>query len=385
MRSGEKMSRKNKLRETGGIPEATPELPIQDDPYWKVSGIFMDKHRIGRYLERFDRFADQHPQWVDDILEGIPTYYCVLGVHRGATMDQILSEYKKRIDPSFFPLPVIHEAFFVLSNPWLQAEYDDFLFVFEQYTKCLLPFEKKELIQRHTDAINAAKKFDYFMQIRNNFGDYCRLFVEGMPDLYEYAGLAKDSDIETIKRDCRTDSELQKKIYSILTTPSSRQDYDLLMAFIAENINPEGIENRKNKMELWKQFDRGMVEKIILFSLTEPDIIDKYFKRFETILNTNQDWKQYLSPSNESFFSVLGLDAEVIHADKKEVEGIIRDKYRQLERTPRVNLAYSVLKNQALRDDYLWLSENYALINILVDLFSMKRVQKPKSKRSIFS
>ena len=377
------MSKKNKLRETGVKPEATPQLPIQDDPYWKVSPIFMDIHRIGRYIERFDLFADQHPQWVDDIMEGFPTYYCVLGVYRGAPLDQVVSAYKKRIDSSIYPLQVIQEAFSVLSNLWLQIMYDDFLIVFEQYTKCLPPYEKKELIQKHSDAINAAKKFDSFMQIKDNFGDYCNLYVEGMPDLYEYAGLAKNSDIETIQRSCSKDSELLKKIYSILSTPGSRNDYDALLAFIAENISPLGIENRKNKRELWKKFDREMVERIILLSLTEPNAIKNYFKRFETILISNQDWREYLPPSNESFFSILGLDTDVLRADKKEVDGIIRDKYRQLERISRVNLAYSVLKNQTLRDDYLWLFENSAMINMLLDLFSLKTVQKPVSKRSI--
>jgi len=377
------MSRKNKSRETGVKPETTPQLPIQDDPYWKVSRIFMDIHRIGRYIERFDLFADQHPQWVDDIMEGFPTYYCVLGVYRGAPLDQVVSAYKKRIDSSIYPLQVIQEAFSVLSNLWLQIMYDDFLIVFEQYTKCLPPYEKKELIQKHSDAINAAKKFDSFMQIKDNFGDYCNLYVEGMPDLYEYAGLAKNSDIETIQRSCSKDSELLKKIYSILSTPGSRNDYDALLAFIAENISPLGIENRKNKRELWKKFDREMVERIILLSLTEPNAIKNYFKRFETILISNQDWREYLPPSNESFFSILGLDTDVLRADKKEVDGIIRDKYRQLERISRVNLAYSVLKNQTLRDDYLWLFENSAMINMLLDLFSLKTVQKPVSKRSI--
>ena len=73
----------------------------------------------------------------------------------------------------------------------------------------------------------------------------------------------------------------------------------------------------------------------------------------------------------------------MLNADKKEVDGLIRDKYRQLERTSRVNLAYSVLKNQTLRDDYLWLFENSTMINMLLDVFSLKKVQKPVSKRSI--
>ena len=381
MRSGEKMSRKNKVRDTVGIPGIPSEIPIQDDPYWKVSGIFLDIHRAGRYIERFDRIGNRHPQWVKDLLYGIPTYYCVLGVHRGATADQLALAYKRKKNPAFYPPVILCEALLVLSTPRLQAEYDELLIVFEQYTKCLPPFEKKELIQQHTDMINTAKKFDRLVQIDSEFGDYCSLFFEGMPDLYEYAGLAKDSDSETIKRDCRQDSELQKKIYSILTTPGSRQDYDGLMAFLAENTTPEEIDDRKNKRELWKQYDREMVEKIILMTLTEPRAIHNYFERSGTILNTNQDWRQYLPPSKESFLSILGLDAGVLHGDKKEVEDMIRDKYRQLERTPRVNLAYSVLKNQAMREDYLWLFGNQTLITLLYDLLSVDTVRKPVTRR----
>lgn len=385
MRSGEKMShKKNKFAGTVSIPETPPVLPIEDDPYWKVSGIFMDKHRVGRYLERFDRFGDRHPQWVDDLLDGVPTYYCVLGVLRGATADQIASAYKKKMDPQFYPFPILHEAFLVISNIRLRIEYDELLLIFEQYTKCLPPFEKKELIKNHTDIINTAKKFDRLVQIHPMFGSYCSLFIAGVPDLYDIVGLAKDSDIETINRDCRQDSELQRKIYSILTTPGLREDYDFMMAFIAEYISSgENVDDQENKKELLKQYDPEMVEKIILFTLTEPDAIDKYFERSDTILNTNQDWKQYLPPSKESFFSVLGLDAGVLHADKKEAEGIIRDKYRQLVRTPRVNLAYSVLKNQALRDDYLWLIENYTFINMLSALLSVEKVREPAPWRPV--
>ena len=111
------MNRKNKIRETGARPEVTPELPIQDDPYWKVSAIFSDIHRIGRYLERFDRFGDRHPQWVNDLLEGLPTYYCVLGVHRGATIDEIMAAFATKMDPPFYPGEVIFEALSVLSTP----------------------------------------------------------------------------------------------------------------------------------------------------------------------------------------------------------------------------------------------------------------------------
>jgi hypothetical protein len=52
-------------------------------------------------------------------------------------------------------------------------------------------------------------------------------------------------------------------------------------------------------------------------------------------------------------------------------------------RTPRVNLAYSVLKNQAQRDDYLWLIENYTFINMLSTLLSVEKVREPATWRPV--
>lgn len=368
------MKKKNKFLGLGGIPKVPPELPIQDDPYWKVSSMYLDAHRLGRSLDRFERFGYQHPQWVDDLINGIPTYYCVLGVHRGATAAQVIQAFRKKVDPSFYPLEVLNEAMIVLSSLELQIAYDELLYVFEQFTKCMPPFEKKELIARHADLVATAKQFDTVVQANSKFGDYFSLFISGMPDLYEFVGLSKDSDIETIERNCRQDSEFFRKVHSILTT--SRKDYDLMLAFFTENITREEADEWAEKRRLWKEYDREMVERIILLTLSEPNIIQNYFTRSSAIMNTNQDWKQYLPPSKNSFFSIIGLEAGLLQVDKKEVEGVIRDRYRQLERTPPVNLAYSVLKNQTLREDYLWLYENHVMIEALAHLLSVKTVRE---------
>jgi len=72
--------------------------------------------------------------------------------------------------------------------------------------------------------------------------------------------------------------------------------------------------------------------------------------------------------------------------DKKEAEIIIRNKYRELERTPVVNLAYSVLKNQSLRVDYLWILENDKLVETLRLLLSVKKVRGlPGKDRDLFT
>ena len=236
------------------------------------------------------------------------------------------------------------------------------------------PFEKKELIARHADLVATAKQFDTVVQANSKFGDYFSLFISGMPDLYEFVGLSKDSDIETIEQNCRQDSEFFRKVHSILTT--SRKDYDLMLAFFTENITREEADEWAEKRRLWKEYDREMVERIILLTLSEPNIIQNYFTRSSAIMNTNQDWKQYLPPSKNSFFSIIGLEAGLLQVDKKEVEGVIRDRYRQLERTPPVNLAYSVLKNQTLREDYLWLYENHVMIEALAHLLSVKTVRE---------
>jgi molecular chaperone DnaK len=123
--------------------------------------------------------------------------------------------------------------------------------------------------------------------------------------------------------------------------------------------------SRKN----WKRIERGIFDKIILTALNEPDVIEKYMQRQVEILNSNQDWKQYLPPNKETFLSILGLDAGSLRADKKEVEIAIREKYRQFEKTPQVNLAYSVLKNTSQRGNYLWLLENHKMLNTLFSLF----------------
>ena len=52
---------------------------------------------------------------------------------------------------------------------------------------------------------------------------------------------------------------------------------------------------------------------------------------------------------------MLNIDAGSVPADKREAERFIRDAYRDKERTEEVNLAYSVLKNSRLREDYDWL------------------------------
>ncbi|MDD1745569.1 MAG: hypothetical protein LUQ20_07175, partial [Candidatus Methanoperedens sp.] len=83
------MSKHKKKSREEGLHEVIKEISIEDDPYWKVGGVYMDAHRVGRFLDKFERFEEKYPEWTDELLGGAPTFYCVLGVPKGSVLDEV--------------------------------------------------------------------------------------------------------------------------------------------------------------------------------------------------------------------------------------------------------------------------------------------------------
>ena len=363
------MSKKIKKPQFNKKPEKEQEISSVDDPYWKVSGIFKDPRRMGRYIQKFEDFDEDYPLWVGELMEGTPTLYCVLGVTKGASEEEIENAYERKMKLSSYENEVIMEAFEVLSDPELQKEYDKLLLVFRQITKCLPPVNKVELIENHSANIQTEKEYSRMNQLFTTYKGFIELFPYGIPDLYDVIGLTKRSTIKQIKRKCRSGSKLFNKIYTILGNHSSREDYDFINYFFIKYINEGIFESRDHYKEKWDNMDSDLYEKMIFNALTDPDEIKQSIRRFSEIMNQNQDWKQYLPPNKKTFFSILGLDHSMLSGDKKEIEKVIREKYRFLEKTPQVNLAYSMLKNASQREDYLWIIENSEILKVYGDLF----------------
>ena len=373
------MSKKKKVKglrtETMGVKRR--DVPIEDDPYWNIASDdygYVDVHRIGRYASKFERLEELHPEWVYALMDGFPTFYCVLGVEHDASDEQIEAAYEKKLKFSSYPDELIEDAFNVLSSPRLRKQYDELLVAFEYITKSMLPSERKELVKKHHASISTEKEYLRMGEIMDRYRDYILLYMRGMPDLYEIAGLAKNAKAGDIKRKCRAGTELLKRIGTILSDTASREEYDFVLSFIAKYTERDILKGRNKNRKKWKRMDRRIFEKIILTALNEPGAIMEYLQRRDEILNNNQDWVQYLPPGNDTFLSVLGLDGGSLqlhhNTDKREVERVIRERYRQLEKTPQVNLAYSVLKNSSLRKDYLWLLENHEMLNSLQEVLS---------------
>lgn len=371
------MSRKKNKQKEPDKPVLEQEISIQDDPYWKVSSLHLDMHRLGRSLKQFEHFVDEFPEWAEPLLAGVPTLYFVLGVLRGASEEEIEEAYSKKSQFSYFTSHLVEEAYDVLTDEYLQKKYDELLILFEQYSKCLSASEKKELIENHNENLKCEKEFMRMSEIQPQYMKFLEIQLLGAPGLYEIIGSRKDASIEDIKEKCENGSELSKKIGSILCDPKKRDDYDFLMYFTGRYGSKEDQEQRDRRIKKWEKIDKKSFEQILLMSL-DIDNAMRIQRRMSEIFNSNQDWMKYLPPNKDTFFSILGIGQNSLPGDKKEIEKVLREKYRPLEKTPLVNLAYSVLKNESKRADYIWIFDNNHIFNVLKFIYSNEEEESEK-------
>ncbi len=354
------------------IPQAAPvnlAEPIDDDPYWTVTASGVPDRFAVRYFKQFRAFQKRYWHWVHYLLEGLPTYYCILRVHKGTPKEQIYRAYTTECEAALYPEFIYREALEVLTDTGLQKAYDELLFVLGEYAKQMPQNERDELIKKHSNNIAKYKNLRSLNQLQDENPDFFLLYISGMPDIYEIAGLRPEADRETIQRECQQDSELLRKIYALLNDPVSREKYDHFLSRVNTHMTTEVYEYRENKRVLWRNLDRAVFDAIILLNLADSGGCCTLIERDFTIRNANHDWLEYVPPEKESFFSILGLDAGSIrNMDKKELEGLIRSNFREIPKTPRVNLAYSVLKNMTLREDYLWFYDNHFLAQVLMTI-----------------
>ena len=193
-----------------------------------------------------------------------------------------------------------------------------------------------------------------------------------MPDIFEFSCLGRDYSDKNIEKYCSDGDELSLLISSIIRDPALRKDFIFASDYYEHDILPDAQEKRNKQKEVWRTFPQPLVRKVMLMSLTKSEQMLGIIIRIEKNLNNNHDWTKYLPPSDESFYSVLGVSEEIVTLPKNELESTLRSQYRTLDRTPVVNLAYSVLKNPGLREEYIWMYVNYDFHIILDGLESLE-------------
>ncbi|MEA3487859.1 MAG: hypothetical protein U9R10_01230 [Euryarchaeota archaeon] len=324
-----------------------------DDPYWKVPARYMDPSRLERFFSKFDKFEETYPKWVDDLYSSLPTYYCMLCVSRTATAEELKRAYERKKKHSFYPPELIERAYDALNTPTKRATYDKVLNMFLKITQGSTPVEKREMIEHHDEGIELEKEHASWEYVKENRRGWFILFHLGAPTFYEVLGVASDAviaDLETkagTEIDSKSDNGLKEKIRDILKNPQLRFEYDIMLDFMDVMLDDDDLDEIEERREEW-----GGKDEFYLLVLDRYDSLQRYGQ----IRNAHLEWENYIDEN--TFYDVLNMDSAAIPGDKREAESFIRSAYKVQERTPEVNLAYSVLKNSRLRADYDWLLRN---------------------------
>ncbi|MCA1916496.1 MAG: hypothetical protein LDL35_08870 [Methanospirillum hungatei] len=324
----------------------------------------LDPRKGAQYIERFFNYQSRYPQWIEDISSGVPTYYAVLGVLKGFSKETLQKAYERECTLSAYPHESIEEAYRVLSDLQLRVKYDEFLIRFEHATRYSPAHMIEGLKKAHDEFLKNALIIRRLGVITQNYHDYMFLISKGMPDIFEFSGLNQNCSEEEINTFASSGDELSVLISSIMRDPIKREQFINCKNFIEDSPNEDTKEQIKKFRKRWEEYDRQFVSKVMCMSLTVSEQIFDIFERIGNNLNSNHDWKEFLPPSERTFFSIFGVDEHISSLPKSEIESLLRARDRTLERTPDVNLAYTVLKNPTLRDEYIWMLHHHELKKI---------------------
>ncbi len=333
------------------------ELYSCDDPYWKVPARYMDPSRLDKIYDKLERFKKLYPKWTEDLKSGLPTYYCMLCVTKDAPADELKKAYEQKKKCSVYPPEVIDRAYDALSTEKKRSAYNIVLRLFLKISQSLTPNIKREMIDDHDDWLKEEKEYATWEYITEKRGAWLELFHRGAPTFYDVLGLDEDTEVLAVKSSAEIErmSSLEVEIRKILENPQLRFEYDYMLDYIInEALDEYELEEIEDKRALWTGKDD-----LYLLLLERFDDL----KRYEKIKHEHEDWEKYTG--DKTFYDLLNIDAASIPDARREAENSIRGAYRDKERTPEVNLAYSILKNSQLRDDYNWLLKNREWVSVL--------------------
>ena len=355
-----KTTAKTEISEEKRAYDEWMQLFACDDPLWKLPRRYVDFQRLMGHGKKFAEFEKHYPDCIEDLITGVPTYYCVLCVSKNDPPDIIKKAYQRKKVPTTYPDDTLERACEMLSDRRKRSDYEEILRLFLKIMQGYPAKEKLELIEEHSEWIEDEKERATECYISGNRGAWFNLYYIGAPTFYELLGVdqAKLKKGEEVKCENKgVDKRLAEEVCRILNNPQLKFEYDFMLGMVGE-ILPGGYraEVRIGKTR-WKGNDR-----LYLVALRHYDDLAKY----DRIRSMHEDWGEYLG--DKTFYDVLTIDMALVPEDKREAEGFIRNRYRSMKRTPEVNLAYSVLKNFKVRGDYDWLLKNQKLVDLLIKI-----------------
>jgi hypothetical protein len=320
----------------------------------------VDFSRLIGHGKKMESFEEQYSDCIEDLLLGVPTYYCVLCVSKNDPSDVIKEAYQRKIEHSTYPDDVIERACETLSDRKKRSDYEEILRLFLKLMQGYSAKDKRELVEEHDEWIEDEKEYATVNYLMKHRGAWLNLYHLGAPTFYELLGVdqakLKSGEVVQCKND-GMDKRLAEDACRILNNPQLRFEYDFMLDR-ADEILPVNCQmDGESSKPVWKGDDRSY-----LVALRCYEGVNKQ----DMIMNEHIDWIDYIG--DKTFYDVLTIDRDSIPEDKREAERFIRNVYRDMERTPEVNRAYSVLKNFRLRADYDWMLNQASIMDALKEI-----------------
>ena len=327
-----------------------------DDPYWKFPTRYVDFSRLMGHAKKFETFEKQYHDCIEDLLSGVPTYYCVLCV-KNDPPDVIREAYQRKIEHSEYPDDVIERACEMLSDRKKRSDYEEILRLFLKLMQGYSAKDKREMREEHDEWIEEVKDRATVSYIMERRGAWLNLYHLGAPTFYELLGVGraelKVGDVVRCKNE-GVDRRLVEDACRVLNNPQLRFEYDFMLDRADEILPMDYLMGGESRKPVWMGNDR-----LYLVALRCYEDVRKQYR----IMDEHGDWIEYTG--DKTFYDVLTIDRDSIPEDKREAERFIRNVYRDLERTPEVNRAYSVLKNFRMRADYDWMLKQEVIVDAL--------------------
>ena len=328
-----------------------------DDPYWKFPTRYVDFSRLMGHGKRMESFGEQYSDCIEDLLSGVPTYYCVLCVSKNDPPDVIKEAYQRKIEHSEYPGDVIERACEMLSDRKKRSDYEEILRLFLKIMQGYSAKDKRELIEEHDEWIEDEKEYATVNYIMEHRGAWLNLYHLGAPTFYEILGVdrAKLKAGEVVQcKNKGVDRRLVEDTCRILNNPQLRFEYDFMLDRADEILPMDYLMSGESRKPIWKGDDRRYLVALRCYE----DV-----RKQDLIMAEHIDWMDYTG--DKTFYDVLTIDKDSIPEDKREAERFIRTAYKDLERTPEVNRAYSVLKNFRMRADYDYMLKQGVIVDAL--------------------
>lgn len=354
-------------------------LYYSNDKYWPKKNRKMQIRELKVYQE-LRYFGKSHKDWLYYHLEyGCPTFFSILGVDLNVNMNRLKEIYQFKCENSYIPVYIIEEAYKTIKNVQLRSKYIRFIKLFRHYYNLLEEEEKTELDDKHSDWLYYEKKKIILSLILERHKNWDLLYVIGI-NLFSITNIKhsyKMKDIFALYKKYLKDTSEKSKILAFITKKFLNsfvyQEYRTFLSifptfFLKKKKNR--VAEKLQKHWLIMNFKLTDFRNILLSEERLMEKIDAH----HSILSKNINWIDYLPPNKKTLYQVLDIDIKSFNSNIKiESENInsqFRDllfkKYKCAQKSPEINLAYTILRNPQMRADYDWmLKNNLVLMKIL--------------------